>query len=99
MTAKYQTIAAYFKARPQEIVDLSLYNDEKPPNIESYVKPDDKLTMEWKANDFNDTRDPRVWGPAVWFFLHNSAVYYPQNASLIVQENMKNLILGLEKNQ
>ena len=42
-----------------------------------------------------NTNDPNVWGPSMWFSLHNGASTYPKNASPIVRERMKGLILGL----
>jgi hypothetical protein len=42
-----------------------------------------------------DTREPEVFGPALWFTLHNGAMRYPEEASPIVAEKMKSFILGL----
>jgi hypothetical protein len=39
--------------------------------------------------------DPDVFGPPLWFTLHNSSAYYPENASPVVVERMKGFILGL----
>ena len=41
------------------------------------------------------TADPRVWGPSFWFTLHNGALRYPENASPVTKERMKNFILGM----
>lgn len=38
---------------------------------------------------------PEVFGPPLWFSLHNAAAYYPENASPITAERMKNIIIGL----
>jgi hypothetical protein len=52
--------------------------------------------IEWKPKDTTlDMRDPEVFGPALWFTLHNGASNYPEEASPIVVEKMKNFILGL----
>lgn len=51
--------------------------------------------------DFEDdsevvnTDDPKVWGPAFWFTLHNGAARYPVKASQIHKERMKGFILGI----
>ena len=38
---------------------------------------------------------PEVFGPHLWFCLHNAAVYYPLNASPAHAERMRNVIVGL----
>lgn len=38
---------------------------------------------------------PEVFGPPLWFSLHNASVYYPENASPAHAERMKNIIVGL----
>lgn len=39
--------------------------------------------------------DPKVWGPSFWFTLHTSAAFYPNNASPIVRDRMKDRILAI----
>ena len=41
------------------------------------------------------TANPSVWGPPFWFSLHISSLYYPEEASPIVRERMKNRILAI----
>lgn len=38
---------------------------------------------------------PEVFGPPLWFSLHNASAYYPTNASPLHAERMKNIILGI----
>lgn len=38
---------------------------------------------------------PEIFGPPLWFTLHNASVYYPENASPIHAERMKNIIFGI----
>jgi hypothetical protein len=38
---------------------------------------------------------PYVFGPPVWFTLHNAASHYPEEASPIYAEKMKNIILSI----
>ena len=42
-----------------------------------------------------NTGDPKIWGPKMWFTLHNGAIKYPIKASPIFAERMKGFILGL----
>ncbi len=48
----------------------------------------------WSKNG-KPNSDPEVFGPPLWFTLHNGSVYYPENASPIVAEKMKGFILGI----
>lgn len=41
------------------------------------------------------TSDPKIWGPQLWFILHNGASKYPISASPIYKEKMKDFIKGL----
>mgnify|MGYP003344514394 CR=1 FL=1 len=43
----------------------------------------------------NNLAEPKVWGPAFWFTLHNSAYHYPNMASPIVVLQTKNFIKGI----
>jgi hypothetical protein len=38
---------------------------------------------------------PSVWGPPLWFTLHNSSSKYPNNPSPITRERMKNIITNI----
>lgn len=67
-----------------EINDLDL--QKKEPN---------KLDMKWTTVEYANPSDPRVWGPAFWFTLHNGSVNYPIKASPIWAERMKGFILGI----
>lgn len=71
---------------------------ENEPIKEGYTSDnntDNDLNMIWDTKKINNTADPRVWGPAFWFTLHNSAAHYPYEASPIVKERMKWRILAL----
>lgn len=47
------------------------------------------------SKSFVNTTDPKIWGPAFWFSLHNGAARYPKQASPYVAERMKGFILGI----
>lgn len=53
------------------------------------------LNMTWKTDTYTHLKDPRVWGPAFWFSLHNMSFNYPEKASSIVKSRTKNFILAL----
>jgi hypothetical protein len=55
----------------------------KPPVVEKYQQ-------EKKIG-----KDPSVFGPPLWFSLHNASAYYPENAPPAHAERMKNIIIGL----
>ena len=43
-----------------------------------------------KANN-----NPVLWGPPFWYTLHNGAYHYPEHASPLHSERMKNFIIGI----
>jgi hypothetical protein len=53
------------------------------------------LNLKWETTKYTNTADPSVWGPALWFSMHNGALRYPINASPVVASRMKGFILGL----
>lgn len=53
------------------------------------------LDMVWEKETYANTTEPKVFGRAFWFTLHNGAAHYPENASPIVREHMKGFILGI----
>ena len=62
--------------------------------VENYVDTN-KLDMKWTTVEYANPSDPRIWGPAFWFTLHNGAIRYPIKASRICAERMKGFILGI----
>lgn len=67
------------------------------PNMSiSHSNNDSVLNVQYKEQKLNHgTKDPRVWGPALWLFLHSSAANYPDQPNILCQKNAKNFILGL----
>ena len=45
------------------------------------------LSMKWKEERVNSTKEPRVFGPPLWFVIHNSAAHYPVSPSKICQQH------------
>ena len=48
-----------------------------------------------QAIGYQNTVDPKIWGPHFWFSLHVSATHYPIEASPIVCERMVSRILSI----
>ena len=42
-----------------------------------------------------DGTKPQIFGPPLWFVLHNAAAHYPPFPAPVERERMKNVILGL----
>lgn len=59
------------------------------------IKEDENLTIVWEEKTFTNASDPEVFGPALWFSLHNASTKYPEKASPIAIEKMKGVIIGL----
>jgi FAD-linked sulfhydryl oxidase len=66
---------------------------QQPSNVEENVKPN--LEIKYTEESNLATSSPQVFGPPMWFTLHNAAAYYPENASPLTKERMKNVIIGL----
>jgi hypothetical protein len=44
---------------------------------------------------YANASSPEIFGPALWFILHNASVFYPDRPSRFAKVSMKNLILNL----
>lgn len=64
-------------------------------NPDNPTNPTNPTNLIWKTDNYNNTSDPNVWGPAFWFTLHNGASRYPLSACRITKERMKGYILGI----
>ena len=69
--------------------------------INSYCSPnpfivvdDDKLTMNWTETGGNSS-SPDIFGPPVWFALHNGAAHLPKEISPISMSRIKSFIDGI----
>ena len=56
---------------------------------------DKNIDIKYEIVDTYSTSSPQIFGPPLWFSLHNAAVHYPYNPSPITRERMKNIILGI----
>jgi hypothetical protein len=54
-----------------------------------------QLNIKYKEKDIYVITSPQVFGPPLWFSLHNGSAHYPTNPSPIARMQMKNIILGL----
>jgi hypothetical protein len=55
----------------------------------------ENFKMIYEKKLYKNTGAPEVFGPPMWFTLHNGAARYPDNPSPIIKERMKNFILGI----
>jgi hypothetical protein len=53
------------------------------------------LDIKYEIVDSFSTVSPPIFGPPLWFSLHNAAAHYPDNPSPITKERMKHIILGI----
>ena len=59
------------------------------------LKNDIDLNLRWTKNTYSSTANPNVWGPSFWFSLHNGASKYPEKATTIFRDRMKQFILSI----
>lgn len=65
-TGKYNNITEYFTP-PVYVPVSSIKKEEILPK---------QFVLEKTRTDSNNTRNPKVWGPSLWLFLHISSVNY-----------------------
>ena len=71
--------------------DEHKHEQEAQPKL---VPPTPPPTEE-KFEEKKSGKDPSVFGPPLWFSLHNASAYYPETASPVHAERMKNIIIGI----
>ena len=54
----------------------------------------DCIKINWNMLKNVNKADPNVWGPTLWFALHNGSSTYPKSASKLTKERMKGYIEG-----
>jgi len=81
--------------------------DEHAPNEQAILNLPKKETFyvdaeeEYEEEEYEDDKDrpkgndPQVFGPPLWFSLHNASAYYPDRASPLHAERMKHIIIGI----
>ena len=45
------------------------------------------LSIKWKEKEVSSTKHPDVFGPPLWFVIHNSSAHYPLSPSKICQQH------------
>jgi len=55
----------------------------------------EKFEMSYTRKKYKNTSSPDVFGPPMWFTLHNGASKYPHKPGTLVKERMKYFILGI----
>ena len=75
---------------------LNSYCSPKPFTVVDNVKPITAgLNINWKKQEKITTRSPEVFGPAMWFTLHNGAAHLPNVLSPISLSRIKATIDGI----
>lgn len=85
---------------PAEKITPDLYPKVNPNYISKDeikdIKTEPKvLDIKYEIVDSFSTISPPIFGPPLWFSLHNAAAHYSDNPSPITRERMKHIILGI----
>ncbi len=67
----------------------------KTPGPAPTSSTENTVEVQYKTLSFANLGNPEVWGPAMWFSLHNGAARYPERPSPFWRERMKFFILGI----
>ncbi len=54
-----------------------------------------ELNLKWEVIESSSTIDPKVFGPPIWFTIHNVSGLYPSSPSPILKERMKGFIKSI----
>lgn len=54
-----------------------------------------QMKIDTTTQHFIGTRDPSIWGPSFWLFLHSMSANYPDNPTPKVSNNMKQFITSI----
>lgn len=84
--------ADYQTAQSLGLNSLSRYSSLNNSTNGEQSKP---LVLQWSKDNAKSTKDPRVFGPPLWFTIHNSAAHYPIEPSRIVQERIIEFIKSI----
>lgn len=53
------------------------------------------LVVKWEEKTVASTKEPKVFGPPLWFVIHNSAAHYPPSPSPICQQHVIKFIKSI----
>ena len=55
----------------------------------------EKLKIKWEKKYYKSSSSPEVFGPPMWFTLHNGAAKYPVKPSPVTKQRMMYFIMGI----
>ena len=79
----------YPKVNPNYTYIENLKEKEQNENKSEHAE------ITYETTDHYNISSPQIFGPPLWFSLHNASAHYPINPSPITSERMKNIILGI----
>jgi hypothetical protein len=87
----------YYKTVTQVFHFDEHQDDDKQPVLNLPVTKKETFYVDAENEEDYEVQGnlPGVFGPPLWFVLHNSAHYYPEKAAPTHAERMKNIIIGL----
>ena len=85
LTPTVVPLRTYPPVKPIFEKDLTVTIHPEPSCDQS---PDKKACKDWK-------KDPKLWGPHLWYYLHFSAANYPENPSSEQISSMKDWLCNL----
>lgn len=71
------------------------YTTNKPFNNYEVKANNENFEMSYTRKKYKNTSSPDVFGPPLWFTLHNGSSKYPHNPGNLAKERMKYFILGI----
>jgi FAD-linked sulfhydryl oxidase len=78
-----------------EIIEVDISAPKPEPKPEPEPKTVSKSKSALKENPSQYTKDPKNWGPHLWYYLHTAAANYPKRPSKDQKNNMKQWLVSL----
>jgi hypothetical protein len=70
-------------------------DNDKNMNYSDFPSNKENFEFTYEKKKTKNTSSPDVFGPPMWFSLHNGASKYPDNPSPVIKQRMKYFIIGL----
>lgn len=101
MKARYATVNKIIPPAPvlkENFISVQNFKDNvvltNDTLIRMYPKINPNFISEEEISKLNFT-SPAVFGPPLWFTMHNASMHYPDAPSPLVVEKMKNFIIAI----
>jgi len=95
MSNKYQESEATTFDNSEIRLNSNIYTRIEIPDQDTLPEISENFEQSCTYHNKKANNNPLSWGPPFWYTLHNGAYHYPEHASPLHAERMKNFIIGI----